>query len=178
MVTKERNETNINAFYNSNPLYRHGYVLRILCSVWTIVKYPPSILRVPVRRASGLSGEYNGTSWHFESTVRSAFVPDVRECHPLLRLPFGIGRFLLRENTELESSKSSLFDRMRLWQEWGRGRRIPPRTLSECKNIFPNIPSSDSWTFYLFDRTSRFLALTRSNFYSSLSSLSLRRWDV
>lgn len=122
MVTKGRNETNINAFYNLNPLYRHGYVLRILCSVWTIVKYPPSILRVPVRRASGLSGEYNGTSWHFESTVCSAFVPDVRECHPLLRLPFGIGRFLSRENTELESSKSSPFDRMRLWHEKERER--------------------------------------------------------
>lgn len=68
--------------------------------------------------------------------VRSAFVPDVRECHPLLRLPFGIGRFLLRENTELESSKSSPFDRMRLWQEGGEGEGFQPGRYRNARIYF------------------------------------------
>lgn len=141
-------------------------------------RYPPRLDKV-----SGQAARHNGTSWHLDDATWPSFVPDVRECHPLLQPPFGIGRRLSGRVKGQRGWRS-----IRLDDHLSR----PPltrRPTLECENLFQNIPwggrflSSESTTRDLHRRSEYFpsfcsstSATLPSNFAGKSKSLLCRTY--
>lgn len=86
------------------------------------------------------SARHNGTSRRLDGAACPSFVPDIRECHPLLRPPFGIGQLSGGKGQRMASNGP--FD----WTTTSRPLPTRRPTL-ECENLFQNIPWGGSWTF-------------------------------
>lgn len=104
------------------------------------------VLYASLYEVSRQTARHNGTSRHLDGAARPSFVPDVRECHPLLRPPFGIGR--------LSGVKA------REWRATVRSIERPP--LDPCQHV------GQHWNARIYSRA--FRGVVAGRFLSSEST--------